>query len=83
MAEHLKVVDFPHTPLHDVPTKLRELADDIENGVYGSVSSCGVAVFGNTLEIFGFGSEASGPTVNLLFQAAVARFATEIERHGR
>ena len=83
MSEHIKVVDFPHTSLHDVPAKLRQLADDIENGIYGPVGSCGVAVFGDTLEIFGFGQDSSGPTINLLFQAAVTRFASEIERHGR
>lgn len=67
----------------NVVTALRNLADDIEAGHFGEITSCGVVTFGDTLEIFGSGSDASGPTIALLFQAARQRFAQEIEQFGR
>lgn len=79
----LKIVDFPHSPLHDVPTKLRELADDIEQGVYGGVGSCGVAILGNTFEVFGFGEDSAGPAIATLFHAALSRISNAIEQHGK
>lgn len=78
----LKVVDFPHSPLHDVPAKLRQLADDIEQNRYGPVGSCGVALLADTFEVFGFGQDSDAPSIALLFQAGLTRFSNSIERHG-
>ncbi len=79
----LNVVQFP-TPDYREPVKaLRCLADEIEAGDYGDVGSCGVVIFGDTMEVFGSGVDSDGPTISLLFSAAAHRFAREIEEHGR
>lgn len=82
MAPDLKIVQFP-TPDHRDPVKmLRNIADEIEKGEYGDVGSIGIVTFGDTMEIFGGGSDSDAPTIALLFQAASLRFARELERHG-
>lgn len=79
----LTVVEFPHTPLHDVPAKLRQLADDIEANHYGPVGSCGVAILGDTFEVFGFGEDGNGPSICTLFQAGITRLTSDILTHGQ
>lgn len=79
----MKIVEFPITPLADVPAKLRQLADDIEQNRYGPVGSCGVAILGDTFEVFGFGEDGNGPAITSLFQAGITRLTAHIERHGQ
>lgn len=79
----MKVVEFPYTSLHDVPAKLRQLADDIEQNRYGEVGSCGIAILADTFEVFGFGQDANGPAVCSLFQAGIIRLSSDIEQHGK
>lgn len=79
----LNVVNFPVPAYRDPVKALRNLANDIEAGRYGDVSSCGVVIFGDTMEVFGSGSDSEAPTIALLFSAAAHRFAREIEHHGR
>jgi hypothetical protein len=79
----LNVVQFPVPEYRQPATMLRNIADEIDEGKYGEVGSIGVVVFGDTMEIFGGGSDSDGPTIALLFQAAGHRFAKELERHGR
>lgn len=79
----LNVVNFPVPDYRDPVRALRNLADDIEAGKFGDVGSCAVAVFGDTLEVFGSGVDSDGPTIALLFSAAAHRFAREIESHGQ
>lgn len=78
----MKIVEFPISTLADVPAKLRQLADDIEANRYGPVGSCGVAILGDTFEMFGFGQDSDAPSIALLFQAGLIRFSNSIERHG-
>lgn len=83
MSAKLNVVDFP-TPDYRQPVKmLRNLADAIERGDFGDVTSLGVVTFGDALEIFGAGVDSSATTVAMLFNAAALRFAAELEAHGR
>lgn len=80
---HLNVVELPTSAIHDPVGMLRRLADDIEAGSYGEVGTVAVAVVGDTLEVFGGGPDSAGPTVALVFNAAILRLARSIERHGR
>lgn len=78
-----KLIDFPTPDYRDPVKALRNLANDIEAGKYGEVSSCGVVIMGDQMEIFGSGPDCSGTVINLLFNAASHRFAREIEEHGK
>lgn len=68
----LKVVGEIKPPEYKDPIKmLRNLADDIENGDYGTVHTIAIATFGDAgLEVFGGGDDSVGPTVAMVFQAA-------------
>ena len=68
----LKVVGEIKPPEYKDPVKmLRNLADDIENGDYGTVHTIAIATFGDAgLEVFGGGDDSVGPTVAMVFQAA-------------
>jgi hypothetical protein len=86
-APDLRVVTLHESTLRDIPNKLRELADAIEQGNWGEVSACGVVTFGSKLEVFGFGDgvhhESVGASFVALFHAGAARIVNDIERHGR
>ncbi len=68
----LKVVGEIKPPEYKDPVKmLRNLANDIENGDYGTVHTIAIATFGDAgLEVFGGGDDSVGPTVARVFQAA-------------
>jgi len=68
----LKVVGEIKPPEYKDPVKmLRNLADDIENGDYGTVHTIAIATFGDDgLQVFGGGDDSVGPTVAMVFQAA-------------
>lgn len=78
----IKVVDLPVTDLRDPAKVLRRIADEIDAGDYGIVTSLGVVSYGDTLEVFGAGQDSQGTTIALLFNAAALRFAREIEQNG-
>lgn len=67
---HLKVVEFPHNTLADLPQKLRDLADAIEDGHFGDASECLVVLNADTLSVFGFGAEADGTVAHYLLACA-------------
>jgi hypothetical protein len=82
------LVQFPRgETLRNAPAKLRLLADAIERGDYGEVSTVGVAIMGSTFECLGWGDglrgESVGPSCFALFGAAQLRLLKEIEAHGR
>lgn len=79
----LNVVDFPVPDYRDPVKMLRNLAGQIEAGDFGEVGTIAIAIFGDTLEVFGGGPDSDGPTCALVFQAASFRFAKEIESHGQ
>ena len=54
------VVPFPERDIHDIPRLLRQMADDIEAGEYGSVTSL-AAVLENEETILTFGFGAADP----------------------
>lgn len=62
---------------------LRAIADNIEAGKYGEVGAVGVVVKGNTVEVFGAGTEDNVTNTGMLLHAGFLRLALVVERHGR
>jgi hypothetical protein len=83
MSADLKVVQLHQSTLRDVPAKLRMLAEAIERGDHGHVSTCAIALLGDTMECLSFGDDSSGPSAAVLFQAAAMRIVREVEQAGR
>jgi len=54
-APALTLIEFPRMNLQDIPARLRRLADEVEQGMYGEVDSVAVAVSGETVIVLGFG----------------------------
>lgn len=71
-------------PILRNPAKhLREIADNIESGKYGTVDTMCVCLLGNKYEIFGGGEKFDPGDVVMLLEAGIIRITREIERHGR
>lgn len=68
----LKVVGEIPLPDYKDPVKmLRNLANDIEAGKHGEVTSVAIATFGDAgLEVYGGGIDSDPPTAGMMFQAA-------------
>lgn len=67
----LKVVQFPLGDLVDIPARLRDLADAIEEGNFGSPVTCIVVLDTDRLfEVFGLGCEADGTVAHYLLTCA-------------
>jgi len=79
----LKVVPLYESNYRDAVATLRKLADDIENGVYGTVQDIAVVTYGDTLEVFGMGEKTDGGTTVLLLAAGQMRLVSAVERQGR
>lgn len=67
---HLNVVKFPHNSLADLPQKLRDLADAIEEGHFGEAKECVIVLNAASLEVFGIGAEADGTVAHYLLACA-------------
>ncbi len=65
-----------------VPT-LRKIADLIEAGDFGEVSSIGIVLLGDTCEVFGAGPDSDACTSACLRQAGAQRMISPIADHGR
>lgn len=78
-----KVVTLNESNFRDPVATLRVIADDIEAGKYGDVTSVGLCLFGDSMEVFGMGSDAEAPTIALLLHAGFSRLSNSLERHGR
>ena len=67
----MNVIEFPTNTLADVPQKLRDLADAIQEGTFGEwkeriiVLNCDAG-----LEVFGLGAEADGTVAHYLLACA-------------
>lgn len=66
----LKVVEFPKNSLADIPAKLRDLADAIEEGHFGEAQACVLVLHAQTLGVFALGTEADGTTAHYLLACA-------------
>lgn len=79
----LNVVSLYESNYRDPAATLRKIADEIEAGDYGEIGCVGVAILGNTMEVFGAGIDSEVPTVALLLHAAFMRLSRSIEEHGK
>lgn len=77
------VVQLYGSNMRDIPASLRELADKIEAGEYGSVDDAAFVMMGSKLEVFGMGPGGDGAAVALLLHAGAHRIVRAIEGHGR
>lgn len=83
MADLAEVVTLYESNHRDPVATLREIADEIERGDYGSVGSAGLVILGDTMEVFGMGEDAEAPSVALLLHAGFMRMSRAVEEHGR
>jgi hypothetical protein len=79
----LNVVSLYESNYRDPAATLRVIADDIEAGKYGEVGCVGVALIGDTMEVFGAGADSEAPSVAMLLHAAFMRLSRSIEEHGK
>jgi hypothetical protein len=79
----LKVVALYESNSLDTAATLRRIADAIEAGEYGDVTSAGLCIFGDTMEVFGMGKDAEPPTIALLLHAGFSRLSNSLERFGQ
>lgn len=80
---HLSLVTDITPDYRDPVKMLRNIADEIEAGDYGVVTTVAVALHGDTMDVFGGGADSGSAVVALLFNAAGLRFARTIEEHGQ
>lgn len=66
----------------DVPATLRKIAVEIEEGKFGDVSSAGLVLLGERMEVFGMGIDYEAPSIALLLHAGFMRLSKAIEEHG-
>jgi hypothetical protein len=78
-----EVVQLYDSNYRDPVATLREIAQDIEAGRYGEVGCVGVVLLGDTMEVFGMGSDSEAPSVGLLLHAGFMRLSSSLESHGR
>lgn len=78
-----EVVILQESNYRDPVATLRLIADEIEAGEYGEVGCVGIAILGNTLEVFGAGPDSDGTSVAAVLHAGFMRLVGAIERHGR
>jgi hypothetical protein len=88
VQESPKVVEFPYgATLRDVPAQLRKLADKIQAGAHGEVSTVALTLIGDKFEVYVWGDgivdESASPTAAAMFGAAQLRILKALEEHGR
>lgn len=59
--------------LQDVPATLREIADSIEAGEYGTAKGCAVVLDADRVHVFYTGTGEAGPNAHLLFSVGAAK----------
>lgn len=83
MPASLNVVPLYESNHRDPAATLRRIADEIEAGQYGDVRSAAVVLLGGTMEVFGMGSDAEGPSIGMLLHSGFMRISKAIEEHGQ
>ena len=81
-AAALNVVTLHESNFRDPAATLRKIADEIEAGRYGAVGCVGLALLGDTMEVFGAGIDSEAPSVALLLHAGFLRLSRSVEEHG-
>lgn len=83
MTAKLNVVQLYDSNIRDPAATLRKIADQIEAGDYGEVGCAALAILGDSMEVFGMGSDSEGPSVAVLLHAGFMRISNAIEQHGK
>lgn len=83
MSANLKIVTLNETNFRDPAVTLRNIADTIESGGYGEVGSVAVVLLGDSMEVFGMGSDSEAPSIALLLHAGFMRLSRALEDHGK
>lgn len=83
MPANLKIVTLNETNFRDPAATLRNIADKIDAGGYGEVGSVGVVLLGDTMEVFGMGSDSEAPSIALLLHSGFMRMSRALEDHGK
>jgi hypothetical protein len=83
MSTLAEVISLYDTNSRDIPAMLRRAADDIEAGRFGDVSEAAFVLYGQTVEVFGWGPQQDGASTSLLLQAGALRLIKEVEQYGR
>lgn len=78
-----QVVTLHESNFRDPVATLRNVADDIEAGIFGDVGSVAVVVLGDTMEVFGMGQDSEAPSIALLLHAGFMRLSRSVEQHGQ
>lgn len=78
-----EVISLYETNYRDAVATLRVIADEIEAGKFGEVGCIGVALLGDTMEVFGAGADSEAPSVAMLLHAGFMSLSRSIEEHGR
>ena len=78
----MKVIELKQPDYKEPAKALRNLADSIEKGVFGNVTSCGVVLLSDRLSVFGSGVDSKEADIALLFSAASLRFSADLESYG-
>lgn len=66
------------TNLLNIPATLREIANDIEAGVFGEATGCAVVLDAQTLEVFYCGTGEAAPNAHLLLHAGAAKMLARV-----
>lgn len=83
LRRRLTVVTLYPSNYRDPAPTLRVIADEIDAGRYGDVGCVGVALLGNTLEVFGAGRDSDGTSTGMVLLAGAMRLLNPIVYHGR
>lgn len=79
----LKVVELYPSNYRDPVATLRQIAQEIEDGVYGGVGAAALVLLGDTMEVFAMGEDSEAPSAALLLHAGFARLSNSLEQHGK
>lgn len=69
--------------LHRPSDQLRLLADRIDAQEYGEIEVIGLALMGNSFEVFGYGKLGTSAYVVGVFEAGILRLVKQMEQHGQ
>jgi hypothetical protein len=83
VSADLKVVTMRDHSLREVSAMLRQTAENIDAGQYGEIGTCAMVLFGDKINVFGFGPDASGPTVHIVLCAGAAELQQSLRDHGK
>jgi hypothetical protein len=77
------VVTLFKSNFREVAATLRKIADEVDNGDFGEVGCCAIAILGDELHVFGAGPDSEGPSVAVTLHAGFMKLSGMIVGHGK